>query len=107
MTDQFGSIQFLPEQRCYHILSCKQFDKLVQQHFNRDDYNVVLVEEWSNDSEHVLYGTTSNGFYTPDDKLDVRDFKAGGNFTSAGNLLCELIMESVLPAGDYLITVMW
>ncbi len=90
-------------------ISWHAFEKLMTNHFNLKDYEVVVEEEWDNDSDHLidiskedLKGINGSVWDYEKNKLE------SGNYTNLVQyLLRRYVAEKGLPAGVYNIRVSW
>ena len=88
-----------------HKVDYHDFDKMVQQTYNRPDYECVAWEEWSNNESHEI---PVDGYVAEYDRGELEEFKNGtGNYVSAYSLLDDMASQGLIPTGDYLIEVYW
>jgi len=95
------------KQELYYVLDYSELETIIQNHFNRPDYELLATQEWSNGSSKTFLLTDK-----PLDKWDtdrVTKFASGegdGEY-SLRALMCKLVIDGEIPAGNYLIDVSW
>lgn len=89
-----------------HSVAYRDFDKFVQHHTGRKDYESVSLQEWSNGIDKVF---NVSGVLSDFDKRIFEAFKAGKHSGSylAQTILDALCAEGKLPAGKYTLRVSW
>ena len=98
------------KQHTYWELEYSEANELIQQQFNKPDYEIVAEEEWCNDTDHT--GIVCLKWYNEYDRKDVAHFINGTKphkywRCSWIDLFCHLAELGVIPEGDYLIQVYW
>lgn len=108
LEEEGNNTMITPKQIPYFVLDHREVDVLIQTQFNRPDYDCVVEEEWSNDSEHSLVvDLSAAGGYDDDEREDVERFVNGSGTCKLVWLLHALAEKQVIPQGNYLIDVCW
>jgi|SRR6266487_1292055 len=95
----------------YYTLSYSELDALIQQHFNKPDFNCVADYEWSNDSQHTGTATIKDVLVGSIDYDEVQEFINAPKVPQFpchwSILLAELARRGEVPEGNYIVEVCW
>lgn len=88
-------------------LNYGDFDKLVQTTFDWEDYEVVVDNEWNNDTDHLYTDITKTPKYEYDITERDRFINGDRKWIGVHLMLLALVYKDVIPEGNYIIEVSW
>lgn len=94
--------------KCYYVLEYYEVDKLIQEYFNKPDYECVASQEWCNYSAYTfrVVGKVTDTW----NKDAIAKFKNNADDHAPlllFALLDQMAEDGKIPEGDYLIKVSW
>lgn len=90
----------------YWELDWHDFEKIVQEVYEVEDYNFVSDIECYNDSEHTF--TTNLTYWDSSNEENIKEFIQGkAYYNIAGTLIKDLAAKGFIPQGNILISVFW